>query len=75
MTRLRFMTVSADPRPDHVGVVYGPGHETDFVEEDYEYVKTLRLEGKAEVLDDTPELVAALFKAPEPDRPGPPTLP
>jgi hypothetical protein len=62
MPRLRFLATSADPRPDHTGVVYGPGHETDYVTEDYDYIKSLILEGKAELLDGPPE---ALFAAPK----------
>lgn len=65
MSALRFLTTCADPRPDHAGVVYGAGHQTDFDEDDYDFVKTLRLEGKAEITDSTPELEAAIFKAPE----------
>jgi hypothetical protein len=62
MPRLRFLAVSTDPRPDHPTTTYGPGHETDYVTEDYEYIKSLLLEGKAELLDGPPE---ALFAAPK----------
>lgn len=69
MPTLRFLSVSHDPRPDHVDVVYGPGHVTSFDETDYEYVKTLRLEGRAEILDDTPPQVTnidqTIFLAPQ----------
>lgn len=51
MARVRFLAVATDPRPDHAGVTYGPGHETDFVEADYEYVTALRQEGKVEIID------------------------
>jgi hypothetical protein len=63
MPRLRFLAWSMDPRPDHPTTCYGPGHETDYVTEDYDYIKTLILEGKAELLDGVPE---ALFAAPPP---------
>lgn len=53
MPRVRFLSTAQDPRPDHVGVVYGPGHETDFDETDYEYVAALRLRGMAEIIDRT----------------------
>lgn len=53
MARLRFLAVAADPRPGQEGIVYGPQHETDFDETDYEYVKALLLDGKAEVIDAT----------------------
>jgi hypothetical protein len=62
MPRLRFLATAADPRPDHLGTVYGPGHETDYVAEDYDYIKSLLLEGKAELLDGAPQ---ALFAAPK----------
>jgi hypothetical protein len=62
MPRMRFLAVAPDPRPDHAGVVYGPQHETDYVVEDYDYIKSLILEGKAELLDGVPE---ALFAAPK----------
>jgi len=65
MSRMRFLTVAADPRPDHAGVVYGPGHETDYVTEDYDYIKSLLLDGKAELLDGVPE---ALYAAPAPEK-------
>jgi len=53
MARLRFLAAAADPRPGQEGIVYGPQHETDFSEADYEYVKSLLLDGKAEVIDAT----------------------
>jgi len=61
MPRLRFLAASVDPRPDHPTTTYGPGHETDYVVEDYDYIKSLLLEGKAELLDGVPE---ALFAPP-----------
>jgi len=63
MPRLRFLAPSVDPLPDHPTPCYGPGHETDYVEEDYEYIKWLILEGKAELLDGPPP--PALFAAPK----------
>ena len=61
MARIRFLAWSTDPRPDHPATTYGPGHETDFVEADYDYIKTLRLEGKAEIIDATPPQTEALI--------------
>jgi hypothetical protein len=63
MPRVRFLAPSVDPRPDHPTTAYGAGHETDYVAEDYDYIKTLLLEGKAELLDGVPE---ALFASPPP---------
>ena len=63
MARLRFIAPSADPRPEKAGTVYGAGHETDYVTEDYDYIKTLLLEGKAELLDGPPP--PELFGMPE----------
>ena len=60
MPRIRFLAPSTDPRPDHPATTYGPGHETDYVVEDYEYIKSLLLDGKAELLDGPP---TALFAA------------
>lgn len=61
MPRIRFLAFSVDPRPTKAGTVYGPGHETDYDPNDYEYIKSLLLEGKAELLDGPPppELFAA----------------
>jgi hypothetical protein len=53
MARVRFLATSADARQGHEGVTYGPGHETDILEEDYEYVIALRQEGKVEIIDAT----------------------
>lgn len=64
MPRLRFLAAATDPRPDHPTTTYGPGHETDYVEADYDYIKSLLLEGKAELLDGVPP---ALFLAPKGD--------
>jgi len=61
MPRLRFLATATDPRPDHPTTSYGPGHETDYVVEDYDFIKSLLLDGKAELLDGPP---AALFAAP-----------
>jgi len=55
MPRVRFIAPSADPRPDKLGTVYGAGHETDYDPDDYDYIKVLLLEGKAELLDGVPE--------------------
>jgi hypothetical protein len=62
MPRVRFLAPSADPRPEKAGTVYGAGHETDYDVDDYQYIKILLLEGKAELLDGAP---AALLAAPE----------
>jgi hypothetical protein len=62
MPRVRFLAPSMDPRPDHPATVYGAGHETDYVVEDYDYIKTLLLEGKAELLDGVPEAMLAAPK-------------
>ena len=62
MPKIRFLAPSVDPRPDHPATTYGPGHETDYVEADYEYIKSLLLEGKAELLDGPPP--AGLLAAP-----------
>jgi hypothetical protein len=64
MAKVRFLANSRDLRPGQEGVVYGAGHETTFDESDYEYVKQLRLDGMAEITDDTPP--EAIFKAPAP---------
>lgn len=61
MPKLRFLAVATDPRPDHPATTYGPGHETDYTEADYEFIKALILDGKAELLDGLPP---ALFAAP-----------
>ena len=53
MSRLRFLAAAYDPRPGKEGTVYGPGHETDFDETDYEYVIQLRNRGLAEIIDPT----------------------
>jgi hypothetical protein len=53
MPRVRFLGVAYDPRPGKEGTVYGPGHETDFDETDYEYVLALRMRGLAEIIDAT----------------------
>lgn len=62
MARLRFLAAAADPRPGQEGIVYGPLHETDFQTEDYEFVKSLLLDGKAEIIDNTPP--ETIFTAP-----------
>ena len=48
---LRFLAVSVDPRPGKEGTVYGTGHVTTYDASDHEYIKSLLLEGKAELLD------------------------
>ena len=53
MPRLKFLAAAYDPRPGKEGTVYGPGHETDFDEDDYEYVRALKARGMAEVIDAT----------------------
>ena len=53
MARMRFLAIAYDPRPGHEGVVYGPGHETDFDSTDYEYMIQLRNRGYAEITDTT----------------------
>jgi len=53
MARCRFLAAAADPRPGQEGIVYGPGHETDFQAEDYEFMLGLRMAGKAEITDTT----------------------
>jgi len=53
MARVRFLAPSTDYRPGKEGTTYGAGHETDFNETDYDYVISLRLEGKAEIIDTT----------------------
>jgi len=50
---LRLLVAAADPAdPD---VVYGAGHKMDFVSEDEDWVRQLRNEGKAEILNYTPD--------------------
>jgi hypothetical protein len=53
MARCRFLGAAYDPRPGKEGTVYGPGHETDFDETDYEYVLALRVRGLCEITDAT----------------------
>jgi sugar/nucleoside kinase (ribokinase family) len=53
MAKVRFLAPSVDQRAGHEGVVYGAGHETDVVAEDYDYVVQLRAEGKVEIIDTT----------------------
>lgn len=53
MSRVRFLGAAYDPRPGKEGTVYGPGHETDFDTDDYEYVMALRMRGLAEITDPT----------------------
>ena len=54
MPRVRFLAPSADQREGKVGTIYGAGHETDYDTDDYDYIKLLWLEGKAELLDGVP---------------------
>jgi len=53
MARCRFLAAAYDPRPGKEGTVYGPGHETDFDETDYEYMMALRVRGIAEITAST----------------------
>jgi hypothetical protein len=53
MARVRFLAPAGDPRPGQEGIVYGPQHETDFGDEDVDYVMSLWREGKVEILDST----------------------
>ena len=53
MSRVRFLAVAYDPRPGKEGTVYGPGHETDFDADDYEYVTALKARGMVEITDMT----------------------
>jgi len=63
MPRMRFLAVSTDPRPDHPATTYGPGHETDYVAEDYDYIKSLILERNASLADGMPEALFAPAEA------------
>jgi hypothetical protein len=62
MSRVRFLAVSTDPRAGKEGTTYGPGHETDFDETDYEYVIALRQTGAVEIIDATGLPAAELAK-------------
>lgn len=53
MARVRFLAPASDPRPGQEGIVYGPQHETDFQDEDVEFVMGLWRDGKVEILDAT----------------------
>jgi hypothetical protein len=53
MARVRFIAPAADLRPGQEGVVYGPGHETDFQAEDIDFVMEQWHAGKVEILDTT----------------------
>lgn len=69
MARVRFLTAAGDPRQGQEGIVYGPNHETDFQDEDKEFVMTLWREGKVEILDSsglTPPATQAQSQAEEP---------
>jgi len=59
MARLRFLATAADPRPGKEGTVNGPGHETDYDATDYDFIKSLLVDGKAELLDGVPETLYA----------------
>jgi hypothetical protein len=65
MARVRFLAPAADPRPGQEGIVYGPQHETDFGDEDIEYVRSLWLDGKVEILDATGLTPPATQAAPQ----------
>jgi hypothetical protein len=52
---LRMLVAAADPNdPD---TIYGAGHKLDFVSEDEPWVRQLRNDGKAEILNYTPDEV------------------
>lgn len=68
MARVRFLAPAADPRPGQEGVVYGPQHETDFLDEDVEYVKNLWADGKVEILDATGLTPPAARSTPEAEK-------
>jgi hypothetical protein len=53
MARVRFIAPVVDLRPGQEGVVYGPGHETDFQDEDVAFVMEQWHAGKVEILDST----------------------
>jgi len=66
MARVRFLAAAGDPRQGQEGIVYGPQHETDFLDEDIDYVMSLWRDGKVEVLDTsglTPPALQALGRA------------
>jgi len=66
MARVRFLAAASDPRPGQEGIVYGPLHETDFGDEDVDYVWKLWREGKVEILDAsglTPQALASYTEA------------
>ena len=48
---VRFLAPAADPRQGKEGTTYGPGHITTFNSTDYDFVKDLWLDGKAEILE------------------------
>lgn len=63
MARVRFLAPTSDPRPGQEGIVYGPLHETDFQDEDIDFLVGEIAKGKAEVLDTSglgPETLARL---------------
>jgi len=71
MARCRFLAAAGDPRPGQEGIVYGPGHETDFDETDYEYMMALRVRGMVEIIDATGLPVANIGSSnPEPFLPA-----
>ena len=69
MARVRFLAPAVDPRPGQEGIVYGPMHETDFQDEDKDFVMSLWRDGKVEILDYTgltPPATQAQTQAEEP---------
>jgi hypothetical protein len=51
MAHVRFLASTRDPRAGQEGIVYGRDHETDFQQEDTDFVIQCWREGRVEVLD------------------------
>lgn len=51
MARVQFLAASADPRSGKEGTVYGPGHITDFDDDDVDFVIAELGKGKVSILD------------------------
>jgi len=51
MAKVRFLATTRDLRPGKEGTVYGRGHETDFDQDDYEFVMSLWSDGRGEIYD------------------------